>query len=251
MLYLLKFGASLVLPPGIFFVLFFVLAFFCWRRGERNTAKIIFAITAVFYILSTSVVAEWSMGYQESKYEPPIHPQGDIIIMLGGGATLDTPDVDGIGGLCSGPSSRLLAAVRLQKQLDVPILVSGGQVYADTGAEAEIAKRVLMSLGVPEASVFVEDRSLNTTQNALYSSRILREYGFTRPILVTSAFHMERAVGDFSRQGVEVTPFPTDYKVNRQPKFNYTKLRPQTEALLYNVMVLQEVLRTFVSRHFE
>ena len=56
----------------------------------------------------------------------------------------DTPDVDGIGSLCSSPSSRLLAALRLHRELGAPILISGGQVYADSGAEAKIARRVLM-----------------------------------------------------------------------------------------------------------
>ena len=46
-------------------------------------------------------------------------------------------------------------------------------------------------------------------------------------------------------------PFPTDYMVAHHPVFHYTKLRPQTEALLDNVTVLQETLRTFVTRYLE
>ena len=48
-----------------------------------------------------------------------------------------------------------------------------------------------------------------------------------------------------------VTAYPADYMVSHHPVFHYTKLRPQTEALLDNVTVLQETLRTFVTRHFE
>ena len=50
---------------------------------------------------------------------------------------------------------------------------------------------------------------------------------------------------------MEVTPYPADYQVSRHPIFHYTKLRPQTEALLNNVTVLQETLRTFVTRYLE
>ncbi len=251
MVYLLKFGASWVLPPGIFILALFVLAWWLWKkRGEKRAAAVLFALTFAFYLLCTGFVAEKTMGWPESSYQPPERPAGDVII-LGGGAYSDTPDVDGTGTLCASPASRLLTAVRLQRQLDVPILLSGGQVYEDTGAEAKIAKRVLMSLGVPENKILTETRSINTSQNARFSAEILRENGLSHPILVTSAFHMKRSVLNFAKQGVAVEPFPTDYMVAHHPVFHYTKLRPQTEALLDNVTVLQETLRTFVTRYLE
>lgn len=251
MIYFLKFGASFVLPPGVFFVLFLLTAVWCWRRGCRRNAAAIVVITFVFYVLSTGAMSEYLLGNLESAYEPPSEPAGDVIIMLGGGATQGTPDVDGTGMLCGSPANRLLTAVRLQKKLGVPILLSGGQVYADSGTEAKIARRILLSLGVPEQDILVEARSLNTRQNAIYSGRILRERGFTRPILVTSAFHMERAVLNFSKENISVIPYPTDYMVSRYPVFHYNKLAPQAGALEAATLVLQERLRTFVTRYFE
>ncbi|MCH3958216.1 MAG: YdcF family protein [Selenomonas sp.] len=252
MVYFLKFGASWVLPPGIFILALWGLAFYCWRcRGEKKVAAILAGITFVFYLLCTSLVSEQTMGWLESAYEPPETPQGDVIIMLGGGAMPDSPDVDGTGALCASPANRLLTAVRLQRKLDVPILVSGGQVYSDSGPEAQIAKRVLMSLGVPEDKILVETRSINTTQNAKFSARILQEHGLSQPLLVTSAFHMKRSVLNFEKQGVAVMAYPSDYRVSHHPVFHYTKLRPQTEALLDNVTVLQETMRTMVTRYLE
>ena len=252
MVYFLKFGASWVLPPGIFIVALFALAWYAWkRRGEKRLAALLFALTFVFYLLCTSFVAERTLGWLEQAYLPPAEPKGDVIIMLGGGAMPDSPDVDGVGALCSSPANRLLTAVRLQRKLGVPILLSGGQVYEDTGAEAKIARRMLIDLGVPEEQILVETRSVNTTQNARYSAEILRAHGLTHPILVTSAFHMKRAVLNFEKQGIDVVPYPADYQVTHHPVFHYTKLRPQTEALLDNVTVLQETLRTLVTRYLE
>ncbi len=252
MVYFLKFGASWLLPPGIFIVALFALAWYAWkRRGERRIAALLFALTFVFYLLCTSVVAERTLGWLEQAYLPPAEPAGDVIIMLGGGAMPDSPDVDGVGALCASPANRLLTAVRLQRKLGVPILLSGGQVYEDTGAEAKIARRILIDLGVPESKILVETRSINTTQNARYSAEILRAQGLTQPILVTSAFHMKRAVLNFKKQGIDVVPYPADYQVTHHPVFHYTKLRPQTEALLNNVTVLQETLRTLVTRYLE
>lgn len=252
MVYFLKFGASWVLPPGIFILAFWGLAIYSWRcRQEKKLAVILAGITFVFYLLCTSVVAEQTMGWLESAYEPPANPQGDVIIMLGGGAMPDSPDVDGTGALCASPANRLLTAVRLQRRLDVPILVSGGQVYSDSGPEAQIARRILLSLGVPDDKILVETKSINTTQNAEFSTEILREHGLSKPLLVTSAFHMKRSVLNFEKQGVAVTAYPADYQVSHHPVFHYTKLRPQTEALLNNVTVLQETMRTMVTRYLE
>ena len=58
-------------------------------------------------------------------------------------------------------------------------------------------------------------------------------------------------MANFQQQGFEVIPCPSDFLVPREPKFHYTKLRPQSEALLLNVTVMQEVLRTFVTENFK
>jgi len=253
LVYLLKFGASLVLPPGIFIILLAFLTFYLARYSFKISVAVGIG-TLIFYLMCTGFVADKTMGWLENKCPPPSLNEvekGDIIIMLGGGAIQDSQDVDGEGTLCASPANRLLTAVRLHKMLDLPILLSGGQVYADSGAEALIALRILQTLDVPPEKILVEGKSINTTQNAIFSAQILRDKNFHKPILVTSAFHMRRAVLNFQQQGFEVIPYPSDFLVPRDPKFHYTKLRPQAEALLLNVTVMQEVLRTAVTEIFK
>lgn len=250
MIYFLKFGASWILPPGIFIILLIALTVRLVKINSR-LAVFVGAGTLIFYLLCTGLVAEFFMGRLERVYSPPekLEETGaDVIIFLGGGAFKDVQDVDGVGGLSSSAASRLLTAVRIQKILNVPIILSGGQVYDDSGEEAIIADRILQSLGVPQEKIILEPESLNTTQNAIYSAEIMREKNFHKPLLVTSAFHMRRAVLNFSQQGFEIIPYPTNFTVPHDTKFHYTKLRPQASALLLNVTVMQEVLRTFVTR---
>ena len=251
MIYLLKFGASFVLPPGIFFVCFWLLSFYLWRRREVRAAAALFCVTGMFYLMSTQLVSAMLMGSLESAYEQPPAPEGDVIVMLGRGATADTPNLGERGNLCASPASRLLAAAELYNRLHVPVLVSGGQVYEDSGPEAVIARRELLRLGVPEEAVLLEPDSLNTRQNAVFSGRIMREHGFSRPVLVTSAFHMERSVLNFEKEGVQVTAYPTDYRTNRRQVFHYNKLMPSTAALDDSVIVLQEKLRYTVTKYLE
>lgn len=251
MIYLLKFGASFILPPGIFIVLLLYLGINCWKKHKHQTALKIFIITLLLYFCSTGLVAQKLVGSLEDEYNPPVYPTGDSIIMLGGGATLDAPDVSGTGELRSIPANRLLTAVRLQQRLNVPILLSGGQVYKDSGKEAVIAKRILMDLGVPERKILIEDKSLNTKQNAKFSAAILKDNELFEPILVTSAFHMKRAVLNFEQEDVHVTPYPTDYIESKHHVFHYNKLMPSADALANTEMTLQENLRCLVTKFFK
>ena len=251
MVYLLKFGAAWVLPPGIFFLALWFVAWRLYKKQEKRLAGMLAVLVFVFYLLCTSLVSERVMGALESAYPPPENPQGDCVIMLGGGAFPDTPDVSGAGTLCSAPANRLLTAVRLQRKLNVPIILSGGQVYSDSGPEAVIGRRILMDLGVPEDKIIVEGKSVNTTQNAKFSTELMRQRGLTKPILVTSAFHMRRSVLNFAKNGVEVTAYPADYRVNTRHDFHYDKLKPIIGALDDKVTVMQEVLRALVTRYLE
>ncbi len=251
MIYFLKFCASLILPPGIFIVLFFFLAYCCLKNAQVRLARTIFILTLGLYICSTNLFAGYLMGKLERDYTPPLYPAGDVIVMLGGGATRDTPDVSGMGGLCSIPSSRLLTAVRLQRKLHVPIIVSGGAAHAASAKEALIARRILIDLGVPEDKIIVEDKSLNTKQNALFCAKIIKERDFSEPLLVTSAFHMRRAVLNFKQQGINVIAYPTDYTQNIHRSFYLSQLMPSGEALFYTETALQENLRYLITKYLK
>ena len=87
MIEFLKFGASWVLPPGIFFVLFLFIAYCCKKRKQTRLAIAITFVTFIFYLASTSYVASMLIGRLEDAYDPPKHlPNADVIIVLGGGA---------------------------------------------------------------------------------------------------------------------------------------------------------------------
>ena len=251
MIYLLKFGASFVLPPGIFIVLLLFAALVLRFKGERWLARLVGGTAMVLWFFSMPLIAGQLMRNLESAYLPPENPQGDVVIMLGGGALPDTPDVDGTGSLCASPASRLLTAVRLAKKLNTPLIVSGGQVYADSGAEAVLARRTAIGLGMEPTKVIVEGKSLTTDQNAQYTAEILAVRRYSKPILVTSAFHMRRAVEHFKRHGIEVVPYPADYQANlAQGTPHYNHLTPQAYALEMSSRVLAERLRLFVLKQF-
>lgn len=231
MFYFIKFlYTAVLLPPGIFIL--FLLALTIWaHRYNRLLGRMAAVTTLLLYLCSTSLVSGALLRPLESSYQPPEQPSGDVIIMLGGGATLDTPNFGSKGHLSGFAANRLLTAAQLHEKLKVPIILSGGRVFATTGREAEIAREILLRLGVPDEQIILEDNSVNTTENAKFTGKILSQYSYSRPILVTSAFHMPRAMGQFAKAGVQPTPFPTDYQVNCTAHIGFSSLWPDAGAL--------------------
>jgi uncharacterized SAM-binding protein YcdF (DUF218 family) len=99
-------------------------------------------------------------------------------------------------------------------------IVSGGS-YGIPGlpTEAEYLKRQLVAWGIAEDRVVLEDRALNTRENAVFSGALARARGFQRLLVVTSAFHVPRAQGCFRAAGVEADFLPVDYRM-RDPGRN-------------------------------
>ncbi|WP_265447605.1 YdcF family protein [Acetivibrio straminisolvens] len=232
MLYLVKFFyQTFLLPPGCIILLLALASFWQYKKKTQKYTKFFVIIAVILYVVSTPIICDNLIWSLEGKFKPPSEPNGDVIIMLGGGAYADTPNVNGKGHLSSIASNRLLTCIQLYHKLDVPIIISGGQIPGHTNSEAEIAKNILLGLGIPEEKIIVENRSLNTTQNAIYTKELIEKHGFNEPILVTSAFHMERAVRQFRKNEVNVTPYPTDFQTNSIRRVTFMDFVPSAEAL--------------------
>ncbi|MFI1236296.1 YdcF family protein [Nocardia salmonicida] len=84
-----------------------------------------------------------------------------------------------------------------------PVIVTGGNPQNGI-SEAEAMRRWLTARGLPGDRIHVEDRAGSTVQNALFSTRLLRDLGATSAVVVTSPNHIRRAVADFIVAGTHV-----------------------------------------------
>lgn len=167
----------------------------------------------------------------------------DAIVVLGGGSIGGVNDFDGVGQVPGGMANRLLAGIRLHKVLDkAPVILSGGTVFAYTGCEADIEHRVLKACGIKEKYLIKEGRSRNTVENARYTHDICKDRKFKRLLLVTSAFHMPRSVEIFKREGLEVVPYPTDYRCDKETVYDVFAFVPNAYDLENVALALKEYL---------
>lgn len=98
------------------------------------------------------------------------------------------------------------------------ILLSGGDndlLGASGMAEAALARDLLVQIGVPRERIEIEERSRNTCENAIESKKVAAPKAGELWLLLTSAFHMPRAVACFRAAGFPVLPYPVDYLVRR------------------------------------
>lgn len=173
---------------------------------------------SLWVILCASLVAIVHIYGQADRAQ-----QADAIIILGAGMRYDGRP---------GPAlvRRTNHAVEIWNQgYARNIICTGGIPAGVSHSEASGCRDVLVSQGVPEEAIVLEERSRSTEENAIFAHEIMRENGWDSAVLVTDAYHLFRAQWIFSTQGIAVYPSPT---VNPSPG-------PYTFAVIREVFALQ------------
>jgi len=218
-LLLFKSLSQLLLPPGGLILLgLFGLLFHkrYWGKG------LIFLSLASFWLLATEPVRDTILSPLEQS-----HPLFDAsaqqsdysaIVLLGGGLYEKAPEYGGVDSLSNHAMMRTLYAARLARQTGMTVIATGGAVLSETTeAEGVVMRRWLIEFGVPESSIIVESMAKNTWENVAQVKGILQQHGFQTAVLVTTAWHMPRAVWAFEAQALKVIPAPCYYIVEEEP----------------------------------
>ena len=108
--------------------------------------------------------------------------RADVLVVLGGGV-----------------HDRPAWAADLYRQHAAPSLILSGE-----GDDA-INRRILLDAGVPAKAIQIENKSLTTRENALFTIKMLRAEHFHRVILVTSWYHSRRALKTFQHYAPDIT----------------------------------------------
>ena len=74
------------------------------------------------------------------------------------------------------------------------LIVCGGQGGDEPCTEAQAMAARLEELGVPRGRIHTEDKSVNTVENLINARRIMTKEGWRSAILVTSDYHLQRAL---------------------------------------------------------
>jgi uncharacterized SAM-binding protein YcdF (DUF218 family) len=128
----------------------------------------------------------------------------DAIVVFGGG-------VGESGRPGKGHEERVAHAVALYHEGYAPRLVfSSG--FVRVFREPHVMRVLAMSLGVPAEAIILEEQAASTYDNVRFVSEILKTQGMSSILLVSSPYHMRRALMVFQRQApwVAVVPAPVE-----------------------------------------
>lgn len=201
-------GLAMLLGIGLFV--------FRWRK----TGGFLLVTASVLLLgVGWSPVGTAALLALEDRFPPPVidGPLAGIVV-LGGAIDTDVSKERGTIAV-NDTGERLTKTAELSRRYpDARILLSGGigELLGEDGkSEAALSRDFLVEIGVPRERIEIEGRSRNTCENAIESKAIAKPAAGQTWLLVTSAFHMPRAVACFRAAGFPAIPYPVDYLARR------------------------------------
>lgn len=207
---------SLAAPSNLFVVLVLlgvVLALF----GLRGTGLALAALGGLgllgFGLLPLGNLLMLPLEQRFPAFAEDARPVDGIIVL--GGAILPETSTRRGQLVVNSAGERLIAMADLARRFPQAQLVfsgGGGNVFEDEIAEADVLARHAAVLGLEPGRVQFENRSRTTAENASRTRELLGPRQGERWLLVTSAWHMPRAIGCFRAVGLPVEAYPVDYR---------------------------------------
>jgi uncharacterized SAM-binding protein YcdF (DUF218 family) len=185
-----------------------------WRRFGQG---LIVASTLMFVVFGFTPIADGGLAILEDRF-PPVAADGpppDGILVLGG--AIDTrANKAGRGLALNDAAERMTEVAALAQRYPAARIVftgGDGELFPGIATEAETARILFSSFGIPADRMVFEDRSRNTWENAVLTKEIVKPQPGQRWFLITSAFHMPRSVGIFRKvEWPGIVAYPTDYR---------------------------------------
>jgi len=245
-LYLIK---SLLLAPGINLILFIV--GIATLKKYCATSYFIMLISVIsLLILSTPRMANHLTqqiepasaisAAQLKKLKNEETPLRAIVVLSGGRVSI-SPEYGNIDTVSAITLQRIQYASWLQKKTGLPVLLSGGSQQNEATSEAVLMNQVMMaSFGV--APKWIESNSKNTLENAQYAADILHKAEINEIVLVTHAWHMQRAKAAFQNYELKVISAATGFQPRNNKEYRWHQYLPNAEALQKSNRAIIEVL---------
>jgi len=231
---------AFLIQPAMWIIFMIVAALFT-RSAMKKRRRIIGALL-LFFVFGNAFIFDQVMRQMEETRdgENDIKHVHRYAVLLGGYGEWNerSGDIE-----LYGSSDRLTEAMDLyNKGMVKQIIVTSGVYAVDPEkTEAKVSKDFLSDNGIPAADIIIEDQSWNTYQNAFYCHQLIDSLSLgSDGILITSAFHMNRAQACFEKQGLQLLPHPVDYHSSGTPVSFVSALWPTMETVVSWTVPIKE-----------
>jgi uncharacterized SAM-binding protein YcdF (DUF218 family) len=173
-----------------------------------------FFVALAFIVIAVLPVGEWALTPLENRFafEPPA--QVDGIIVIGGDENTEVTDARGMPTALDSMRRYVTFLDLSRRYPDAKLVFAGGSGRLRTHQgvpDFQVARDIMTDIGVPTDRMIFEKDSRNTYENAVFAGDIVRPEPSQKWLLVTSAWHMTRAIGCFRKAGWNVYAAPTGY----------------------------------------
>jgi len=243
---LLLLPVSLSLLAALLTVVFIVLG----RRG-LSLASLSLSILILWISALPGVAGRllWSLERQHLPVPVADIPASDCIVVLGG--VLGFTIYPRVNVELTDAVDRVYQAAALYRagKGRTVIVAAGNQPWMqDQVPEANLIRDLLGQWGVPARAMLLDTTSVNTRGNAVNAIALMQERGCETSLLVTSSWHMPRAVAAFKVLGVDVFPVSVDVRFVQGDRSSVAGLIPRADALAATSQALLEWIGVWVYR---
>jgi uncharacterized SAM-binding protein YcdF (DUF218 family) len=237
---------NLLAQPLNWVLVLLALGLYRGRARQPNGRGLITAALVLLFLCGVKTLPDALLAPLESS-APEVAADADLsgyagIVVLGGALESGRFSQYHQQPLLNASAERMTMAVTLWRrhpQLRIVFTGGEGEFFGSGPSEAERAQQFFDSMGVPRSALTLETRSQNTYENALFTSK-LQGLDAQKPwLLMTSAWHMPRALGTFKKTGWNVTPYPVDFRtggITPLSTFNLGEGAERWELLLHELL---------------
>ncbi len=206
---------ALAIKPSNLIVFFVVLSGALWllglHRGSRLMLRGALVALVTFAILP---IGNWLITPLENRFARTTPAAVDGIILLSGAVNKPISNSRGTLSFTGAAERYFVTAVLAQHYPDARVVITGGDsglIAAEPHGRPAV-QRLLKQLGLDGSRLEFERQSRNTHENAVFTNEMIGPRAGETWMLVTSAYHMPRAMGVFRALGWELVPYPVDYR---------------------------------------
>lgn len=240
-----KFAGLLIMPLGLLWLGLIVLSL-ATRGALRGGAVIALALLTLG---GNPWLGAWLIATLEQPYshiDPFAEEAFEAIVVLGGGTGQPTGGRPQLGAA----GDRVLLGAQMYYHEQTPLLItcgtSAGTIMANHDLSAD-TKAIWQRLAIPEDAISVLRDPNNTRREIEVISKLVEERQLQRVGLITSAWHLRRALALASHHELTLHPLPADRR-GIIPPFSPTNIVPQAAGLDLLQTALWEYLGTLVGR---
>lgn len=205
----------LVMPAALLWLLLLLGALvYAQRPAQRRLGLALGAIALAYWAVGARPVGGFMMRQLQADFVvEPIerYPQLDALLVLGGGAGV--ANFDRVQLTSAG--DRVAIAARLYHLGKARYLVTSGVGLPGVGRQvnlADITSKLWRQLGVPKSAIVEISEGYNTKAEMQRYARLIQERGWAKVGLVTSGYHMRRALASAERLQLKLVPIVADIR---------------------------------------